>query len=200
MRQGFVSPSVASILNSRSARFVAIGVFLLLATACGGSSPPAASAAPATDEGAVGDASAPSAPPPAAAKVPDKAAVEQCFAAARSSRARFSGEPAKVGARHVLVKYQGAKNADAKITRTREQACLRAMEARDQARSGVDFADLVKQFSDEAGADSRHGFIGVVQRKDLERPFADALFELSVNQLSDIVETDFGFHVIQRTE
>jgi hypothetical protein len=186
--------------RSRKARSASCGVLLIGIAACGGSSPQAASAPAATDPSHVGDASTPSAASSASAKAPDKAVVEQCFAAARASRARFSGEPAKVGARHVLVKYKGAKNAEASVTRTREEACLRAMDARDQARSGVDFADVVKQYSDEAGADSRHGSIGVVTRQDLARPFADALFELSVNQLSDIVETDSGFHVILRTE
>jgi parvulin-like peptidyl-prolyl isomerase len=169
-------------------------------SSCGGNAPPAQNATNAAGE--------PSASPPrtqasaseVAAKGPDKAAVEACLAAAKASRARFSGEPPKVGARHVLVKYKGAKNADPKITRTREEACLRAAEARDQVRNGADFAEVVRQFSEEAGADSRHGSIGVVERKDVAKPFADALFELSVNQLSDVVETEYGFHVIMRTE
>jgi len=100
----------------------------------------------------------------------------------------------------VLVKWSGSKNADPKITRSREEACLRAMEVRDKVRGGEDFSALVGQYSDEAGAASREGSLGAVERKDLAKPFADAAFELGVNQLSDVVETEFGFHVIFRTE
>jgi parvulin-like peptidyl-prolyl isomerase len=137
---------------------------------------------------------------PLAAGKPDVAVVEACFATANAKRARFSGEPAQIGVKHVLVKYAGAKNAAASIKRTREEACLRAIEARDKIRGGADFEVVVKEYSDETGAATRGGSIGTVERKDVAKPFADAAFELSVNMLSDVVETEFGFHVITRTE
>jgi peptidyl-prolyl cis-trans isomerase NIMA-interacting 1 len=133
-------------------------------------------------------------------KGPDPEKVAQCFATANAKRAKFSGEPPKVTVKHVLVKYSGAKNADAAITRSREEACLRALEARDKMVGGAEFDDIVKEYSDEAGAATRNGSIGSVERKDLAKPFADAAFELSMNQMSDIVETEFGFHLIMRTE
>ena len=102
--------------------------------------------------------------------------------------------------RHVLVRFAGAKNADATITRTREQACLRAVEVRDKARGGAVFEDLVKEYSEEPGAASRGGSTGAIERKDVVPPFADAAFELEAQQLGDVVETDYGFHVIYRTE
>jgi parvulin-like peptidyl-prolyl isomerase len=167
--------------------------FMVFAMACGGSAPPPAPPpAPAPEPTA---AAAPSGP-----AAPDPAAVQTCFATANAKRARFSGEPAKVGVKHVLVKWKGAKNAVASITRTREEACLRAIEARDKIRSGADWDAVVKEFSDETGAATRAGSLGTVERKDLAKPFADAAFELSVNMLSDVVETEFGFHVITRTE
>jgi hypothetical protein len=165
----------------------------LILTACAPATPPASPPPAAGAEPAA-------APVAAAAPGPDKAAIEACFAAAGAKRARFSGEPAKLVAKHVLVKYKGAKSADAKITRSREEACLRAVEARDKVRGGADFAEVVKQFSEEAGAATRDGSIGAVERKDVAKPFADAAFELSVNQVSDVVETEFGFHIILRTE
>jgi parvulin-like peptidyl-prolyl isomerase len=142
----------------------------------------------------------PVSPAPSAAAGPDSAAIESCLAAASAKRARFSGEPAKIGVKHVLVKYKGARNAKEDIGRTREQACLRAIEARDKIRSGADFGEVVKQYSDEPGAATRDGSIGAVERKDVAKPFADAAFELSINQISDVVETEFGFHIILRNE
>lgn len=131
---------------------------------------------------------------------PDPEKVALCFTTANAKRAKFSGEPPKVTVKHVLVKYAGAKNADASITRSREEACLRALEARDKMVAGAEFDDVVKEFSDEPGAASRNGSIGSVERKDLAKPFADAAFELSMNQMSDVVETEFGFHLIMRTQ
>ena len=164
-----------------------------LLAACGGGTP-----APAAPAASADPAPAAAAPPAAAPK--DNAAVEQCLATANAKRARFSGEPAKVGLRHILVKYKGAKNAAASITRSREEACLRALEAREKLRNGADFDAMVKEYSEEPGAAGRNGSLGTVERKDVVKPFADAAFELSINQMSDIVETDFGFHLIYRYE
>lgn len=160
--------------------------------ACGNTAPPAAPAAP-TGEPAVTAAAT-------AAPASNAAAVEQCFATANVKRAKFSGEPAKITVKHVLVKFKGSKNAPDAITRSRADACLRAIEARDKIRNGDDFDAVVKAYSDEAGAATRGGSIGAVERKDLAKPFADAAFELSMNQLSDVVETEFGFHVILRSQ
>lgn len=136
-----------------------------------------------------------------AAPASDRAqAIELCFATANVKRAKFSGEPPKITVKHVLVKFKGSKNAGDTITRSRADACLRAIEARDKARNGEDFDVVVKGYSDEAGAATRGGSIGAVERKDLAKPFADAAFELSMNQLSDVVETEFGFHVILRSQ
>lgn len=126
--------------------------------------------------------------------------ADVCLATANAKREKKPNEPEKVKVKHVLVKYAGAKHADASITRTREQACLRAMEARDKLRAGADFAQIVGEYSDEPGAKSIEGLVGEIERKDVLPPFADAAFELDVNEMSDVVETDFGFHVILRTQ
>jgi hypothetical protein len=164
----------------------------LFTAACGASSPPPA---PPPAETA-----APAAPAPTAVAKADGAAAEQCLASANAKRARFSGEPAKIGVRHVLVKHKGSKNPAAGVTRTREEACLRAVEARDKLRQGGDWDAVVKEYSDETGAATRGGTLGSIARTDVAKPFADAAFELSVNMLSDVVETEFGFHLIFRNE
>lgn len=170
-------------------------IALLALAACGGTTPP-----PAAEPASAAPTAAPAAPAASAAAGPDKAAVEQCFATANVGRARFSGEPPKVTVKHILVKHKDSKRADGKITRTRAEACLRALEARDKIVAGADFDAMVKEYSDEPGAATRNGSIGAVERKDVVKPFADAAFELKVNQMSDIVETESGFHLIFRTE
>jgi peptidyl-prolyl cis-trans isomerase NIMA-interacting 1 len=125
---------------------------------------------------------------------------EACLKLAGAKRERRAGEPARVAVKHILIKHAFAKKADGAIKRSREEACLRAIEARDKIRAGAELGAVVREYSEEAGAASREGSIGSVERGDLAPPFADAAFELEVNQLSDVVETEFGFHVILRTE
>ena len=142
------------------------------------------------------------APPPEAAHAataPESPAAA-CLRTAGAVRTRAATEPDRVGAKQVLVKYSGARGAPAAITRSREDACLRALEARDKLRGGADFGEIVTAYSDETGAATRGGSLGRLERKELVAPFADAAFELDVHQLSDVVETPFGFHVILRTE
>jgi NIMA-interacting peptidyl-prolyl cis-trans isomerase 1 len=179
---------------ARSALALALASLL---AACGGAPPPPAAEAP-KPAAAVAPV-APAADADAAPKL-DAAAVERCLASANATRAKFSGEPAKVTLKHVLVKHKDAKNPVATVTRSREEACLRAVEARDKVVQGGDFDAIVAEYSDEPGAATRAGSIGSVERAELEKPFADAAFELGLNQMSDVVETPSGFHLIFRSE
>lgn len=156
---------------------------LIALVSCGGASPSAVPAAAAA-------AAAPGGASPA----------ERCLAVAGARRTAKPGEPARVTVKHILVKYAGSKRAPPTVTRTREEACLRAEEARSKLEHGTSFADVVAAYSEESGAATREGSIGAIQRADVAPPFADAAFELGVGEVSYVVETDFGFHVIQRTE
>lgn len=157
--------------------------------------------------GCGGGAPATSSPPASGASAPapsggagEAAAASDCLAIAGAKRAKKPNEPAKVTVKHVLVKYAGAKNAPAQITRTREAACLRAQDARKKLEGGASFADVVKELSDEAGAATREGMVGAIQRSDVAPAFADAAFELAIGEVSHVVESPFGFHVIYRSE
>lgn len=108
--------------------------------------------------------------------------------------------PTEIAASHILVQYAGAQSAKAAIARTKDQAQVRAEEARRRARGGEDFAVLVKEYSDEPGAAERAGALGRFPHHAMVKPFADAAFRLKVGEISNIVESPFGFHVILRTE
>lgn len=127
-------------------------------------------------------------------------AAEQCLAAAGAKHERKANEPSRIGVKHVLVRYAGAKRAPETITRTREQACLRAQEALAKLKEGASFAEVVGQYSDESGAATREGTLGTIERADVAPAFADAAFELQLREVSDVVETPFGFHLILRYE
>ena len=108
--------------------------------------------------------------------------------------------PATIGASHVLVMHRGSERVPPTVTRTREEARTRVEEVLRRARTGQDFAALAREFSDEPGAATSAGSLGTFARGAMVPPFEQAAFALGVGQISDIVETPFGFHVIKRTQ
>ena len=129
---------------------------------------------------------------------PPKAAVEERIVTKPVAAAE--NLPAEIAASHLLVQYAGAKSASARVVRTKDEAKTRAEEALARARAGEDFATLVGEYSDEPGAKERGGTLGRFQHHAMVRQFSDAAFRLKVGELSPVVETPFGFHVILRTQ
>jgi NIMA-interacting peptidyl-prolyl cis-trans isomerase 1 len=103
-----------------------------------------------------------------------------------------------IAAQHVLVAWRGSAAGNA-ATRTQAEARTRAEDVLRRARAGEDFGNLAAQFSDEPGHESRRGDLGSFARGAMVPPFERAAFALGVGQISDIVETQFGYHVIKRT-
>lgn len=108
--------------------------------------------------------------------------------------------PKEIGARHILVQFLGAERAPASVVRTREQAEALAQKVLVRARRGESFTRLVTEYSDEPGAAGRGGALGRFGRGRMVPAFEEVAFRMRVGQLSDVVETPFGFHVILRTE
>ncbi len=108
--------------------------------------------------------------------------------------------PTKISARHVLIQWMGAERAPASIVRTREQARAVAEDVLRRARGGEDFTRLAVEFSDEPGAANRGGSLGRFGTGQMVRSFEDAAFKLAPGEISDIVESSFGYHVILRVD
>lgn len=104
----------------------------------------------------------------------------------------------KVHTRHILVRYQGARNAPADITRTADEARALAEQIRAEVSApGADFAAIARQRSEDGSASSG-GDLGSLGRGRLAPEYERAAFALRPGQVSAVVQTEFGFHVIQR--
>ena len=108
--------------------------------------------------------------------------------------------PEEVAASHILISYKGASRADADITRSKEDAKAEAERIRELTlKDGNDFAVMAREHSDGPSS-TKGGDLGKFKFEVMAKPFSEAAFALEVGAISEVVETDFGFHVIKRTE
>lgn len=109
-------------------------------------------------------------------------------------RAMFEkeGTGATVKARHVLLRLPG----DATPAQ-RDSVTKLAQSIRDRARKGEDFAALAKQYSQEPGAAQTGGDLGYFGKGQMVAPFEHAAFAMKKGEVSDVVETPFGPHIIK---
>ena len=70
----------------------------------------------------------------------------------------------------------------------------------DSIKAGGDFADFARRYSEDPGTKSSGGDLGFVRRGEFFTEFEEAVFALKNNQLSDVVESPIGFHIIQLLE
>ena len=140
------------------------------------------------------------APPPSPVATHKSESTEATSGPAPLAPSDLAAQPLEISARHLLVSYKGGLRASPGIGRSKLEAKARAEEAQKRAAAGDDFVALVKQYSDEPGAGDRGGDLGKFDRSSMVPAFANAAFALKVGEVSAVVETQFGFHVILRTE
>ncbi|RWS03305.1 peptidyl-prolyl cis-trans isomerase NIMA-interacting 1-like protein [Dinothrombium tinctorium] len=109
----------------------------------------------------------------------------------------------KIRCSHLLVKHKDSRRPSSwreeTITRTKEEAKSLVSEYRQQIASGQNtLEELAENYSD-CSSSKRGGDLGYFTRGAMQKPFEDAAFALNVGELSDLVETDSGIHIIKRT-
>ena len=103
--------------------------------------------------------------------------------------------PEQVRARHVLIEVpRGAEEAATLAARARAQG------ARERIEAGEEFAVVAAELSEDAGSKDRGGDLGFFARGQMVPEFDAAAFALEPGGLSDLVRTDYGFHVIRVEE
>lgn len=107
-----------------------------------------------------------------------------------SRKSQYEGE-CRV-ARHVLAKFAEEASDEEKA-----KAKKKIDKVLELAKKGEDFGALARRFSDDEGSARRDGELGCVPRKQMVKPFEDALFALEEGKVSDVVTSQFGYHVIK---
>lgn len=101
----------------------------------------------------------------------------------------------EVRARHILLRIPGDPTAA-----QRDSVRNLAAQLRDRARGGADFAALASEYSADPGSAAQGGDLGFFGRGDMVAPFEEAAFALEPGEVSDVVESPFGLHVIKLEE
>jgi peptidyl-prolyl cis-trans isomerase D len=101
----------------------------------------------------------------------------------------------QVKASHILLRVD--ENAGDAIRERKRELAEKILK---DARAGKDFDKLARTHSDDAGSASRGGDLGYFARGAMVAPFETAAFSLNPGEISDIVETPFGYHIIKVEE
>lgn len=103
--------------------------------------------------------------------------------------------PEMIKARHILIKVDKSASEEDK-----KQARKKAEDILSKIKAGEDFAKLASEFSDDPGSKSKGGDLDFFARGRMVKPFEDAAFALKPGEVSGIVESPFGYHIIKVDE
>ena len=106
--------------------------------------------------------------------------------------------PAKVTASHILIGYKGSSKSEATRTKAEARKLAEDVLAKTKAH-GANFAALARKHSEGPSKD-KGGDLGEFGKGAMHENFEKAAWKLKVGEISGIVETPFGFHVIKRTK
>jgi peptidyl-prolyl cis-trans isomerase C len=107
----------------------------------------------------------------------------------------------QVKARHILIAFKGSPAAqEGKPELTEEQAKAKAEELHKKIVAGASFEELAKAESDDVGSGSRGGDLGAFNRGQMVPEFEKAAFEAKVGEVTPVVRTQFGYHIIKVDE
>jgi peptidyl-prolyl cis-trans isomerase D len=102
--------------------------------------------------------------------------------------------PERVRVRHILIKTQGKPKEEAPKLKAKAEDLLK------QLKGGADFADLAKKNSEDTGSAEKGGELGWIVKGQTVPNFEKAAFSLDAGTLSGIIETEYGYHILQVEE
>jgi len=107
--------------------------------------------------------------------------------------------PQSIGARHILIQFEGSSRVAEGVSRTRDEAIALAHQIVASARAeDADWMALHREYTDEPNS-PEGGDLGIFEHGQMVPAFDRAAFRLEVDEVSEPIESEFGFHIIQRT-
>jgi peptidyl-prolyl cis-trans isomerase C len=104
----------------------------------------------------------------------------------------------QVKAKHILIAPKGSPAAQAgKKELTDAEAKAKADDLRKQIAAGASFEDLAKKESDDVGSGARGGDLGAFRHGDMVPEFEEAAFKAKPGEVTPVVKTQFGYHIIK---
>ena len=102
----------------------------------------------------------------------------------------------KITASHILIMHKDSDNSRSELTKEEALTLIKDLNVK-ISNDSSSFKSLASEHSDCASSSSG-GFLGEFGKGVMVKPFEDAAFNLKVGEISEIVETNFGFHLILR--
>lgn len=110
-------------------------------------------------------------------------------------REYFDKQKDEIKASHILIGYKGARNSTSKLSK--EEALKKAQKIAKEAQSGADFEKLAIKYSEDPSAKTNKGNLGYFTWGRMVGPFQEKAFSMKPGEVSDPVETEYGFHIIK---
>lgn len=118
----------------------------------------------------------------------------------RKNSERFGGDPGKIDiGDKIWVPEEFIVNSSL-VQNSKKEARAEAERIRKRILAGEEFAVLAEQHSEDPGSARRGGDLGFFGRGRMVKPFEDAVFSMKDGEISDVVESEFGYHIIKREE
>jgi len=109
----------------------------------------------------------------------------------------FEAQKGTLGQRPPSVAFTQIILSSSPSDSSKAAARSEAERIRQLAVTGGDFEDLARRFSEEPGAEDSGGDLGWFRRGEMVKEFEDTAFNMAVNEISPVVETPFGYHIIK---
>ncbi|MHA1575157.1 MAG: SurA N-terminal domain-containing protein [Alphaproteobacteria bacterium] len=100
-------------------------------------------------------------------------------------------KPKQVRARHILLKFKKRSSEE------EEELKKKAITLLEQLNKGADFEKLAKKHSEDTASADKGGDLGFFKQGDMVKPFEKIAFNLKIGETSDLVKTEYGFHIIR---
>ena len=123
-----------------------------------------------------------------------KVTTDDCQKFYNENRSKFA-IPEQVRASHILILCPAEATAEVKTQKLAQVQATLAL-----VKGGESFADVARKFSEDPGSKEQGGDLGFFARGRMVPEFETAAFALATNQVSDVVTTHYGYHIIKAVE